>query len=108
MDKVKEQVKNKRQWLETQMQAYRVSPKQVDPPVTTSQTRAEAKVYKLKVIVLHVNDQVFHAEANFCWQVEVNLSSYEKLERCHMACVCPLSKTCMEWQNNSLFCYLFM
>lgn len=44
MDKVKEQIKTKREWHETQMQACQATPKHETPPVTCAQIRAEAMV----------------------------------------------------------------
>ena len=44
MGKVAEQVKTKRQWLESQMQAWQTTPKHTNAPVSSSQVIAEAKV----------------------------------------------------------------
>lgn len=44
MNKVREQVKTKRTWLETQMQACQIIKKHVTAPVTSAQIMAEAKV----------------------------------------------------------------
>ena len=44
MDKVREQVTGKRDWLNTNMAACHSLPKSSDPPVTCAQIRAELKV----------------------------------------------------------------
>jgi len=47
MGKVEEQLQTKRKWLESQMQAYQGTPKHVNPPVSSTQIRAEAKVSEI-------------------------------------------------------------
>ena len=44
MGKVAEQIQTKRNWMESQMQACQGIPKHVNPPVSSTQIRAEAKV----------------------------------------------------------------
>lgn len=44
MDKVKEQVKIKREWHDSQMQACQTTPKHSNPPVTCAQIKAEVAV----------------------------------------------------------------
>ncbi len=45
MDKVREQVVAKREWLNTNMAACHLLPKSTDPTTTCAQIRAELKVY---------------------------------------------------------------
>ena len=54
MEKVQEQVKAKREWLETNMQACQASPKHVNAPVSSTQIQAEAKV---SMFILDSNTQ---------------------------------------------------
>ena len=47
MDKVREQVVAKREWLNTNMAACHSLPKSTDPTTTCAQIRAELKVYRI-------------------------------------------------------------
>ena len=47
MQRVREQVQAKREWLNTQMQVCSSLPKHADPPIKCSQIRAEKQVSDL-------------------------------------------------------------
>ena len=50
MDKVREQVKGKREWLEIHMQACQTTLKHVTAPISSIQIRAEAKVSMYRLL----------------------------------------------------------